>query len=287
MSTSDGDDLPDPEIETIRNLVGDAWRDIAERGGALIRLDGPGVRDNGVEIPVMTRVLTHFDRLVRIVAAHRSGLEVKRRGRIMEARGTRRLAAVAPASGSFALPLRLDNPEGELVVVDHREMEAVVELLEIDQDRMDEKLRDLPERTGDELVELLQATTTGQVDLCVVVLREGRVSARSEVTLGRAAPLARHLETTTWSEEARQVVIGTLFRIDTRNEKIAIDTPSEDDESSEVIEAMFSMDLLETLRAALHSYVEVQVDVREEKRPYERTSRSRSITVVSVRKLDG
>lgn len=281
MSTSNDDDIPEPEIEIIRNLVGGGWERVVS-GGAFIRLDGPGVHENAVEVPVIGRVLNHFDRLFRIVVAHRGGLEVKRRGRITEVKGTRHLAAVAPLPGSFVIPLRLDNPEGELVVADHRELETVVHLLETRTDRIDEALRELPERAGDELVELLGATEGGQVDMRVVALRDGDVSARADVPTGEARAVSRHLSSTKWSETGQQALTGVLFRIDTRNEKIALDVYDEESEASEIVEASFSIDLLETLRPALHGYVEVVVDVREERRPYERTARGRSMSVVSV-----
>jgi len=67
-------------------------------------------------------------------------------GRVVEVKGAKRLAVLPAVAGSFAVPLRLEDPEGEMVVVDHRELEAVVELLAATEDEVNEELNELPER---------------------------------------------------------------------------------------------------------------------------------------------
>jgi hypothetical protein len=54
-----------------------------------------------------------------------------------------------------------------------------------------------------------------------------------------------------------------------------------------IVEATFTSNLLETLRKALNHEVEIDVEVVEEKRPYERTARNRIMSVVEVRQLGG
>jgi hypothetical protein len=273
MTTSGGDeDLPDPEIEIIRNL----------HDGVLFALSGGGVRDNSVEVPVLSRVLDHFDRLVRVVQSHRAGFEVKRRGRIVEVKGARRLLATAPVRGSFELPMRFAEPEGELVANEGDELNVVVELLASDAESALENLRDLPERVGDEMVGLLAAVDSADVDLDVVAFRNNEITARADIRSADAASRSQFLADPTWSEPGVDILRGTLFRIDTKHGRIAVDVSSETDESTVVAEASFNMDLLEPLRAALHKYVEIDVSVVEERRRYERTARSRAMTVVRV-----
>lgn len=276
MATDGGDDLPEPEIEIIRNLA-----PIAPRG-AVVALGGQGVRDNSVDVRVMSRVLDHFDRLIRIVRAYRSGFEVKRIGRIVEVKGARRLAALPAVAGSFVVPLRLEDPDGEMVIADHDELEAVVGLLAEGDEAMQRLLSDLPERVGDELLGLLRALAAGEVDLRAYALRDGHVSARAEVETEVAARRSSWLADRTWSEPGVDSVRGTLFRIDTRRGRIAIDISEEDDPSPVIEEASFSLDQLEELRSALHREVELEVSVIEERRRYERTARGRMMTVTRV-----
>lgn len=276
MTTDGGDDLPEPEIETIRNLA-----QIASRG-AVVALDGEGVRTNSVDVRVMSRVLDHFDRLVRIVRAYRSGFEVKRRGRIVEVKGARRLAALPAMAGSYVVPLRLDDPEGEMVIADGDELEAVIGLLAEGDDGMQRLLSDFPERVGDELLGLLRALAAGEVNLRAYALRDGATTARAEVDTKGAARRSSWLADRTWSEPGLDSLRGTLFRIDTRRGRVAIDVSDEDDPSPVVEEASFSLDLLEDLRSALHGEVQIEVSVIEERRRYERTARSRAMTVTRV-----
>jgi hypothetical protein len=274
VATTGDDDLPDPEIEIIRNL--------APSRGAVVALDGEGVRSNAVDVRVMSRVLEHFDRLVRIVRADRSGFEVKRRGRIVEVKGARRLAALPALAGSYVVPMRLDDPEGELVIADHDELEAVLGLLTEDDEALQRLLNDFPERVGDELLGLVRALAAGAVDLRAFAVRDGHTTARAEVGTEAAAHRSTWLADPTWSEPGVDYLRGTLFRIDTRRGRIAIDVSEADDPSPVIEEASFSLDLLEQLRKALHREVELEVSVIEERRRYERTARGRAMTVARV-----
>jgi len=276
MVDDDDDDLPEPEIETIRNLARVAPR------GAVVVLDGEGVRDDSVDVRVMARVLDHFDRLVRIVRADRSGFEVKRVGRIVEVKGARRLAALPAVGGSYVVPMRLDDPEGELVIAEHEELEAVVDLLAADDESLQRLLSEFPERLGDELLGLLRALVTGDVDLRAYAVRKGTVTARAQVDGETAVRRQGWLADSTWSEPGVDTLTGTLFRIDTKRGRIAIDVSDEDDLSPVVEEASFSLDLLEDLRRSLHHEVTIEVSVVEERRRYERTARGRAMTVRRV-----
>jgi hypothetical protein len=276
VATDGDDDLPEPEIETIRNLA-----PIAPRG-AVVALDGEGVRNNSVDVRVMSRVLTHFDRLVRILRADRGGFEIKRRGRIVEVKGARRLAALPAIAGSYVVPLRLDDPEGEMVIADHNELEGVVTLLAEDEEAMQAVLSELPERVGDELLGLLRVLAAGSVDLRAYALRDGETTARAEVRAEEATRRSAWLADPAWSEPGVDSLRGTLFRIDTRRGRIAIDVSKEDDPSAVVEEASFSLDLLEDLRKALHREVQLEVSVIEQRRRYERSARGRLMTVTRV-----
>ena len=143
-----GDDLPEPEIETIRNLVGgQTWNAIADHG-AVVTFDGAGVHDNSVDVATLTRVLSHFNGLVRIAQAYRGGLEVKRKGPVTEVKGAGHLAALAPLPGSYAIPLRLDPRPGEMFATDHQELEEVIALILAGGADLDGMLEKLPEADG-------------------------------------------------------------------------------------------------------------------------------------------
>jgi hypothetical protein len=277
------DDLPPPEIVKIRNLVGDsAWQSLSQRG-ALLKLAGSGVHGNSVDVSILAPVLEHFDRLVRITQAHRSGLEVKRRGPITEVKGAGRLAAMAPAPGSYAIPMRLDPPRGEMFSADHSELEDVVSLITADDATLDKMLTTLPERVGDELVNLLRATDAGKVDLGVVVLRDGGISAQVEVAAQAAGQRVQILERPQSSDAGHQVLRGTMWRIDTKHRKVTIDAASPSDEAAIVAVVAFKDDQLEELRKSLREYVEVEVSIIEQRRSYEQTARSQEMKLLSIK----
>jgi hypothetical protein len=103
------------------------------------------------------------------------------------------------------------------------------------------------------------------------------------IKAARVAIGVASLEDTKWSEPGVDHVRGLLFRIDTKRARIAVDAdPEEEDGEPVVVEAVFSMDKLEELRAALRHRVDVEVSVLEERRRYERTARARTVTVTSV-----
>jgi hypothetical protein len=282
----DEDDLPPPEIETIRNLIGgSAWQSLSNRG-AVVKLTGMGVHGYSVNVSILAPVLEHFNRLVRITQAHKSGLEVKRRGPITEVKGAGHLAAMAPAPGSYAIPLRLDPPTGEMVLADYHELEEVVSLITADGTALDNMLTTLPERVGDELLNLLRAANAGNVDLGVIVLRDGSISAQVEIAARTAGQRVKTLEQPQSSDAGRQTLRGTLWRIDTKHRQVTIDAASLGDEAAHVAVVTFEDGQLEELRQSLREYVEVEVGVVEQRRSYEQTARSREMKLLSIQLWD-
>lgn len=281
------DDLPEPEIETILNFADLSPKlKAAMRDGALLTLSGRGVTDSAVGISVLSEILDHFDRLFRIMQAIKSGFDVRRTGRLVEVAHARHLTALPALASSYALPLRLENPEGELIADDHQELEAVIELLAgTDSTPLSEQLSNLPERVGDELYWLLRALAVGDINLNVEAVRDGEAARSTHVDASVADKRATWLTELVTSEVGVETLTGKLFRIDTKRLKIAVDVSQEKDESTVIEEASFSPDQLETLREALNSLVEVQVSVIEEKRRYERSARNRTMAVTSVRRL--
>ena len=262
------------------------WLSADEERGAIVTMDGDGVTNDAVEVRVMSRILEHFERLVRILRAHKSGLEVKRRGRIVEVQGAARLVAVGALGGSYVVPLRLEVPESELLSEDHGELEEAVGLLDLEGDALFESLAELPERVGDELVGLLEAAADGRIDLQVDAYKKGETTATASVSTERASSTTASLEDLLWSEPGVDHLRGILFRIDTKRLRIAIDAELEDDEvDHQIVEAVFPIDMLEALRTALHGPVEIEVIVVEQRRRYERSARTRSMTVTAMRSL--
>lgn len=275
---------PDPVPDPPEELPTTSWMVAGAARGALVTLNGTGVRGNAVDVRAPIRVLEHFERLVRILRLHRSGLDVKRRGRLTEVQGAPKMLAVSATAGSYVVPLQLEMPGGEMVLEDHGELEATVALLGIaDDDAIFTELRELPERVGDELIEILSATSAFDVDLDVKAFREETTTATASLEAARANASVGSLEKTSWSERGVDQIRGTLFRIDTKRGRIAVDAePEEEDAEPIVVEAAFSMDKLEELRAALHHRVEIEVNVQEERRRYERTARRRTVSVTSI-----
>jgi|GEM_PF-3193570 len=283
----DGEQLPPYEIETVRNFADlPAQLKASLRNGALLTLSGRGVNESAVNVGVLSEVLVHFDRLFRIMQAIKSGFDVRRTGRLVEVAHARHLTALPALTGSYALPLRLADPEGELIAEDHRELEAVMELLSGDDTaELSEKLSNLPERVGDELYWLLRALVAGDVNLEVEGVRDGIATAPTRLDTRLADRRATWLTELITSEVGVETLRGKLFRIDTKRLRIAVDISQEEDESTVIEEASFSPDQLESLRGALNGLVELQVSVIEEKRRYERTARNRTMAVTSVRRL--
>src|SRR4051794_9113295 len=94
------------------------WRHPGVPRGATVALDGADVHNNTVDVRLLSQVLDHFERLVRVLRAHNAGLEVKRRGRLVDVRGAGRLVAAPALEGSFVMPLLLASSDGELLADD-------------------------------------------------------------------------------------------------------------------------------------------------------------------------
>jgi hypothetical protein len=280
-------DPPPPKIGTIRNFA-DLSPEIQATipDGALLALDGAGIRANSVDVGVLSEVLIHFDRLFRIMRAFTSRLEVKRTGRLPDVAGAKRLVVLPAYAGSFAIPLRLEDPEGELIVEDRQELEQVVSLLgENEGESFAARLFDLPERAGDELCSLLETLAAGKVDLAVEVVHDGEASEPTQVAADLAGRRSVWLTEPVTSEVGVETLKGKLFRIDTKRGLVAVDASEEDDDSPVVVQAAFVPEQLEDLRAALNYQVELEVSVVEERRRYERAARGRTMSVASIHRL--
>ena len=254
--------------------------------GATLTLDGPGVLEDAVDVHVMAGVLSRFERLVRIVRAHKSGLDVKRRGPIVEVKVAPRLVAAVAQAHSYVVPLRLLAPQGELWVEDREELEEAIRLLGLDGPRLIQRLQTLPERAGDEILGLVEAAVAGRVRVSVTGYRDGATTEIADISLRDARLTRVALEELRSSDTGAEQIRGMLFRIDTKRTKIAIDAESADDEGGpQVVEATFSIEMLEKLRPLLRERVELDVNVYEERRPYERSARSRTMSVKDARSL--
>lgn len=280
-----GDEIPDPIVEKVRNfadLPEQVRKEVAD--GAFLKIRDQEPVENAVSVSVLSGVLVHFDRLFRILQAVKGGIEVKRAGRVPEVVGAKHLAAFPAYAGSYALPLRLEAPQGELVGDDRGALESVMQLLaDGDEASLQDLLSNLPERVGDELYALLRELVQGEAALTVEAVRDGQGTGEVEISPGAAMNRATWLKSLVESELASETIQGKLFRIDTKRGRIAVD--SHEDDESVIWEATFPSGQLETLRRALNHEVEIDVEVVEEKRPYERTARNRIMSVVSVRQL--
>jgi hypothetical protein len=280
------EELPEPEIETIRNFAALSEEVLqAINDGAVLTLDGEAVHDHAIGVNVLSGVLVHFDRLFRILQAVKSGLQVKRSGRVADVVGAKHFAALPALKSSYALPLRLEAPQGELVGDDRQALEEVMKLLSSgSESELRQELGNLPERVGDELFALLRELAGGGADLRVQAIREGSEGGSAVVSARAAKSRANWLSSLVDSAVGSETVQGKLFRIDTKRGRIAVD--SYEGEESEIVEALFDLKDLETLKKALNQPVEIEVEVVEEKRPYEQTARNRLMKVNTVRLLD-
>jgi len=157
-------------------------------------------------------------------------------------------------------------------------------LLAEDETPLQERLGNLPERVGDELYALLHELALGEADLAVEAVRNGEGSGEVEISAGVAKSRATWLTTLVESDVASETIVGKLFRIDTKRGRIAVDSHEEDE--SVIVEANFQPAQLEALRRALNHEVEIDVQVIEERRPYEQTARNRVMSIVDIRQLD-
>lgn len=276
-------DLPLPETVKIRNFA-DLPQQIKDtvHVGAFLSLDGHAVRNSAVGVGVLSSLLTHFDKLFRIMQAVGSGTDVNRRGRLPDVPGGRELEALPALAGSYAMPLRIEPAEGEMVGNEYHELEALMDILASDTD-LGDQLNALPERVGDELHELLHVVAYGGVDLKVEAVRQGEATGKVEIPAGRARETAAWLAEEMVHDLGVSTLRGKLFRIDTKKSEIRIDVLQETVGDALVEKASFQPTQLEDLRAALDGNVDIEVEISEERRPYERTARTRTMSVVAVR----
>jgi len=288
VSDSEEDDgLPEPEIEEISNF-NDLPKRIREQitDGALLLLNGAGVHDSAIAMPVLSEVLVHTDRLFRIVQADRAGLDVSRTGRLVGVSHAKRLKVLPAVTGSFALPLRLDNPDGELVGNDDDALGALVEILTAVRgasEGLARTLFDYPERTGDELLSLLLTLSSGDVGMDLEVVRDHEPTRRVQIDAQLARARSDWLEEPIESGTGELTLTGKLFRVDTKNWRIRLDVSRDDDALAAIEQVSFPAERLEEVRGALDKVVEIDVAVQEERRRYERSARSRSMSLGALR----
>lgn len=280
----DETDLPPPETVKIRNFV-DLPKQIKDtiHVGAFLAVGGHAVRNDAIRVGVLSGLLTHFEKLFRIMQAFNSGMEVNRRGRLADVPGARQLEALPAWAGSYALPLRIEPPEGEMVGHDYHELEALMEILAPDSD-LGEHLPALPERVGDELHELLHVLALSGAYLKVEAVRDGVATQEVQIPADLARRTAAWLAEEVAHDLGVSTLRGKLFRIDTKKSEIRVDVLQETGESLSE-KASFRPAQLEDLRTALDGEVDVDVEISEERRPYERTARTRTLSVVAVRQV--
>jgi hypothetical protein len=277
------DDLPDPETETIRNFAGlpDRVRQLVQ-DGLFVGLSAS--TDNAVKVGTLWGLLQHLDKLYHAVQVNQCGLEVNRRGALAAVPGGRQLEALPSVAGSFALPLRLTPPDGEMVGHEYQELDALVELLS-PTTNLEDALAELPERIGDELRQLFGVLAGGGTDLRLEVVRNGESVADVEVGSGEAQLTWDWLEEKTSHNLGTRTLRGKLFRIDTKKLEIRIDAIGENGEA-QVERATFQEDQLSELREALKHQVEMEVAVTEDRRPYERSVTTPSLSVNWVQRIE-
>jgi hypothetical protein len=268
MNSEQGDpkedeDLPDPEFETVRNQTG-LFQQIWD--GLLLALGNDD--ENATRLGTLWGVLEHFEKLYQAVQADQFGTEVRGHGALASVPGGRDLIALVPAAGSFALPLRLVPPDGELVGADYRELEALMGLLSPDAD-LSELLPTKPDRIGNELRRLYAVLAGSGTGLAVTSVRDG--SAVSQLHIGSDTAQLRvdWLDAMTPHDLGSRTLRGRLFRIDTKKSEVRIDAVDPDGGEESVEKATFEEDQLEALRDALGGQVEIEASVTEERRPYE------------------
>lgn len=289
-----GDDggLPEPEIETIRNIAAHSYGH--DDVGAILRL-GSGQQSQSVDVRLLASVATHYERLVRIVRIDRTGYEVKRKGRLLELKDAPVLAAMPAAAGSFVLPLRLESSDQQ-TFFDAQELSTAVSLL--NGTNVEAILRGLPERAGDELEALLKTIGTGGVQVEAAVVVENEISALAHVAPESAQRRATQLGRLEWVDGGETTLHGHLFEIDAKHWRLTLEVsagPDADDPDLETVEmlgtagsdeqVLFPPEMWDALYALLRKDVEIDVSVQEQRRHYERLARSRRMTVTAVRPM--
>lgn len=277
-------DLPDPEFESIRNFaqLPEQIRDQIRDG---LFLAFGRAEESAIRVATLWGLLEHFDKLYQTVQAHKAGREVNRFGALAGVAGGKELEALPAYAGSFALPLRLKPPDGQLVGEDFSELDELVELL-APSTNLEETLPQLPERIGDELRQFYKALASGGTHLRVEVIRDGEAVSDAEVGPDEAQLKVRWLEEKTSHSLGTRTLRGHLFRIDTKKKEIAIDVLGPTEGEANVERATYEEEQLDELRDALKHEVEIEVSVSEDRRPYERSVTSPNLSLNSIRRID-
>lgn len=278
-------DLPDPEFEPIRNFAGLPERIRSQiRDGLFLTLGG--AEESAIRVATLWDLLEHFDKLYQTVQAHKSGRDVNRFGALAGMAGGYELEALPALEGSFALPLRLKPPDGQLAFGEEfAELDELVELL-APSTNLEDTLPQLPERIGDELRQFFKALASGGTDLHMEVIRDGQAVSGVGVGADEAQLKVRWLEEKTSYSLGTRTLRGNLFRIDTKKNEIAIDVLGSTEGEANVEKATYEEEQLDELRDALKHEVEVEVSVSEDRRPYERSVTSPNLSLNSLRRID-
>ncbi len=278
-------DLPPPEFEPIRNFAGLPAR--------IRRLVDDGLfvalgrsEDNAIRVGTLWGLLEHLDKLFHAVQVNKSGSDVNRRGALAAVTGGRELEALPSLHGSYALPLRLTPPDGQMVGQEYQELDALIDLLAPTTD-LEEMLQELPERIGDELRRLFAVLASGDTGLRMELVRNGQAVTEVEVRADEAQSKAAWLNEKTPHDLGTKTLRGKLFRIDTKKKEIRIDVIGGTDGELDVESAIFQDEQLDELREALNHQVEMEVSVSEDRRPYERSVTSPTLRVGWVRRVEG
>lgn len=279
--TENEPDLPDPEFEPIRN-----YAELPEpirnemRDGIFLALEETAIR-----VGTLWGLLEHFDKLYHAVQAHKSGREVNRFGALAAVVGGKELEALPAFAGSYALPLRLKPPDGQLVGEEFSELDELAELLAPATD-LDERLQQLPERIGDELRQFYKALASGGTDLRMELIRDGQAVSDVKIGADEAQMKVAWMEEKTAHALGTKTLRGLLFRIDTKKTEIAIDVLEATDGESNVERVTYDEGQLDELRDALKHQVEAEVSVSEDRRPYERSVTSPRLSLNSIRRIE-
>jgi hypothetical protein len=279
------EDLPDPETETIRNFAGlpSRLRKLVDNG-LFVALGDAG--ENAIRVGTLWGLLEHLDKLFHAVQVNQAGLEVNRRGALAVVSGGRELEAVPSVAGSYAIPLRLTPPDGQMVGQEYQELDALIHLL-APETALGDALMEVPERIGDELRRLYIVLASGGTNLRVEMVRDGQAVADVEVGVDEAQSKADWLEEKSTYDLGTKTFRGRLFRIDTKKSEIRIDVIGDTEDDANVERATFQDGQLDDLRDALNHQVEMEVSVSEERRPYERSVTSPVLSVSWVRRVEG
>jgi len=277
-------DLPDPEFEPIRNFAAlpESIRK-QMRDGLFLALGK--AEESAIRVATLWGLLEHFDKLYQTVQAYKSGKEVNRFGALASIAGGKELEALPAFEGSFALPLRLKPPDGQLVGEDFSELDELANLISPETD-LEERLPELPERIGDELRQFYRALASGGTHIRVEVIRDGQAVTNVEVGADEAQLKVAWLEEKTSHSLGTKTLRGNLFRIDTKKNEIAIDVLDATEGEANVEKATYEEEQLDELREALKHQVEVEVSVSEDRRPYERSVTSPTLQLTSIRRIE-